>query len=331
MSQKRKNRAKERRAVYLLPNLFTTFSLFAGFYSIVSSVNGRFVAAAWAIILAAVFDTLDGTVARMTRTTSRFGVEYDSLCDLLSFGAAPAALLYQWALRPDKFHFLRTLPSDDKTMTLGFVVAFVFLACGALRLARFNVSAGDRDPGFFQGLPITGGAAIVAAAVLWHSRFPGAKPIPPEPALVLTLSLVLSFLMVSNLDFFSLKNKMIARNSRPFETLVLLILVLALLIIKGRTLLFPLGLIFMASGPVTTFIRARRRRLAGLPEALPSGSEGGSQDRETGPGGAGDSREGPAEPAGDPSSPRAADGPPAQGVSASGEGPQGADGPGQGA
>ncbi|MDR2612746.1 MAG: CDP-diacylglycerol--serine O-phosphatidyltransferase [Deltaproteobacteria bacterium] len=269
MSQKRKSRGKERRAVYILPNLFTTCSLFAGFYSMVSSINGRFVPAAFAIFLAAVFDTLDGTVARMTRTTSRFGVEYDSLCDLVSFGAAPAVLLYQWALRPNVFHVLGGLSSDDKTMTIGFVAAFVFMACGALRLARFNVSAGIRDPGFFQGLPIPGGAAVAAAAVLWHHRIPGALPAqPPDPTLVLTLTLVLAFLMVSNLDYFSLKNKAVSHNRRPFETLVLIILLLALLILKGRTLLFPLGLVYLASGPVVTVIR-HRNGAQGTPDARP--------------------------------------------------------------
>ncbi|MDR1037960.1 MAG: CDP-diacylglycerol--serine O-phosphatidyltransferase [Deltaproteobacteria bacterium] len=278
MSQKR-NRAKERRAIYILPNLFTTFSLFAGFFSIVSSINGRFSAAAWAIFLAAVFDTLDGTVARMTRTTSRFGVEYDSLCDLVSFGVAPAVLLYQWALRSMNRGILSAVPSDDKTMTLGFVAAFVFLACGALRLARFNVLTGSRDPGFFQGLPIPGGAAIAAAAVLWHHRYPGAVPFLPDPALILALTFVTAFLMVSNLDYFSLKNKVVVHNNRPFETLVLIILVLALIIIKGRTLLLPLGLIYLASGPVVTVIRARRRRRAGAPPGcggeLPGSREGG--------------------------------------------------------
>jgi CDP-diacylglycerol--serine O-phosphatidyltransferase len=269
MSQKRKNRAKERRAVYILPNLFTTFSLFAGFYSIVSSFNGRFSAAAWAIFLAAVFDTLDGTVARMTRTTSRFGMEYDSLCDCISFGTAPATLLYMWALRPDKLHFFFSPASDDKTMTLGFVAAFVYMACTALRLARFNVSAGSRDPGFFQGLASTAAAAIVAAAVLWHYRGPAAIPVPPDSEFALTLTLVLAFLMVSNLDFFSLKHKAVIRNSRPFETLVLIILVLALLIIKGRTLLLPIGLVYLASGPVITLVRRKKRRAGqdGSPES----------------------------------------------------------------
>jgi CDP-diacylglycerol--serine O-phosphatidyltransferase len=141
MSQKRKKRLKERRAIFLLPNTFTTLSLFAGFYSIVSSIQGRFTPAAWAIFLAAILDALDGTVARMTNTTSRFGVEYDSLCDLLSFGAAPAVLIYQWALKPSKFHLIQDFVADERTMSIGMVAAFVFLACGALRLARFNVSA----------------------------------------------------------------------------------------------------------------------------------------------------------------------------------------------
>jgi CDP-diacylglycerol--serine O-phosphatidyltransferase len=267
----------------------------------VSSINGRFSAAAWAIFLAAVFDTLDGTVARMTRTTSRFGVEYDSLCDLVSFGVAPAVLLYQWALALKHVSpgILSTVPSDDKTMTLGFVAAFVFLACGALRLARFNVTTGSRDPGFFQGLPIPGGAAIAAAAVLWHYRFPGKPPLVPDPALVLALTVVTAFLMVSDLDYFSLKNKVVVHNSRPFETLVLIILVLALIIIKGRTLLLPLGLVYLASGPVVTLARSRRRRPAsGSGGELPAGECEGAPEAE----GDGGCRSAPdtGEPSGDP-------------------------------
>jgi CDP-diacylglycerol--serine O-phosphatidyltransferase len=293
MSQKRKNRGANGRGIYILPNLFTTMSLFAGFYSIVSSIQGRFSVAAAAILIAAVMDALDGTVARMTHTTSRFGMEYDSLCDLLSFGAAPAVMAYLWALRPGKLNQLPMVTPDEKTMALGMVVSFIFLACGALRLARFNVYAGQRDPGFFQGLPIPGGAALLSAAVLWHYRFPGSQPITPNGIFVVTLVLVLAFLMVSNLDYFSLKNRIIVKNNHPFETLVLTVLVLGLLIIKAKTLLLPLGLVYLASGPIVTVQRARRKSRLGQndhgqsrdrnptePEDEKNGQEGG-EDNET--------------------------------------------------
>jgi CDP-diacylglycerol--serine O-phosphatidyltransferase len=329
MSQKRKHRAEERRAVYILPNLFTTFSLFMGFYSVVSSMNGRFVAAAWAIFLAAIFDTLDGTVARMTRTTSRFGVEYDSLCDLVSFGVAPSVLLYQWALRPDTSHLFRSMGSDDKTMTLGFLAAFVFLACGALRLARFNVSAGIRDPGFFQGLPIPGGAAIAAACVLFHHRVPLGPPAPPDAAFILGLTLVTAFLMVSNFDYFSLKNQAVTHSTRPFETLVLIILILGLLILKGRTFLLPLGLVYLASGPIVTVVRARRRRLAGPAEDVTgeAGDAAGGLDGQDGPGEGGpDGGPGEGGQDGGPSG-----GPDEGGSGGPDDGDVGPDGPGEGA
>ncbi|MDR2422800.1 MAG: CDP-diacylglycerol--serine O-phosphatidyltransferase [Deltaproteobacteria bacterium] len=263
MSQKRKLRGQNRRAIYILPNLFTTLSLLFGFYSMVCSIHGRFVAAAAAILLAAVMDALDGTVARMTDTTSRFGLEYDSLCDLVSFGVAPALLVYLWALRPNMLTHLIT--PEEKTISLGVMAAFVFLSCGALRLARFNVFAGFRDPGFFQGLPIPGGAGVVASTVLWHYRLPG-HAIAPNSFAILALTVATAFLMVSNLDYFSLKNRVIVKNNHPFETLAIIVFILAVAIIRLKTILFPLALIYLASGFVVTPIRAYRRRRALGPE-----------------------------------------------------------------
>jgi CDP-diacylglycerol--serine O-phosphatidyltransferase len=255
MSPKKKFRSQNRRAIYILPNLFTTLSLLFGFYSMVCSFHGRFATAAGAILLAAIMDALDGTVARMTHTTSRFGLEYDSLCDLVSFGVAPAILVYLWALRPSMLS-LPYLAPEEKTISLGVMAAFVFLACGALRLARFNVFAGFRDPGFFQGLPIPAGAGIIASAVLWHSRL--GQPITPNGFLILPLTVLTAFLMVSNLDYFSLKNRVIVKNNHPFETLAIVIVVLAVAIIRVKTILFPLALIYVVSGFIITPIRAFR-------------------------------------------------------------------------
>src|SRR4051812_2548586 len=144
-----------RRGIYLLPNLFTTAALFAGFYSIVQAMNQRFEEAAIAIFVAMVLDGLDGRVARLTKTQSAFGAEYDSLSDMVSFGAAPALVMYEWALRPME--------------KLGWVVAFLYVAGAALRLARFNTNLDVVDKHFFQGLPSPAAAALVAGFV-WVSQ-----------------------------------------------------------------------------------------------------------------------------------------------------------------
>lgn len=266
MSHKAKNRAARRRGIYILPNIFTTLSLFFGFYSILASVDGRFYYAAWFILFSAVCDGLDGTVARMTNTTSQFGVEYDSLCDLVAFGVAPAVMAFYWALTPGNL-----LALDPYHHRVGAACAFIFLACGALRLARFNVFSGVRDPGYFQGLPIPGGATILAAAVLWHYRH--ATPIQPNGPGILVLVLVLAFLMVSSVDYFSHKNKVLMQNQKPFETLVVVVLFLGLLIVKLKSALLPLGFIYLASGPIVTVVRARRRRRSIPPEMAPEAIE----------------------------------------------------------
>jgi CDP-diacylglycerol--serine O-phosphatidyltransferase len=206
----------------------------------------------------------------MTHTTSEFGVEYDSLCDLVSFGLAPAVMAYFWSLTPD--HLTALAPHHYR---LGAAACFIFLACGALRLARFNVSSGVRDPGFFQGLPIPGGAVTVAGAVLWHHR--AAQPVAPNGPAVLVLVLVLAFLMVSSVDYVSHKNRTLFRNQRPFETLVAAVLVLALAIVKIKTTLLPLLFLYLASGPVVTMVRARRC----VRNPAPSSDPGGGDESET--------------------------------------------------
>ena len=270
MGTKVKNRSARRRSIYILPNIFTTLSLFFGFYSILASVAGRFDQAAWFILISALCDGLDGTVARMTNTTSQFGVEYDSLCDLASFGLAPAVMVFYWALTPD--HLAALAPYHQK---LGVGVAFIFLACGALRLARFNVFSGVRDPGFFQGLPIPGGAVIMCAAVLWHYRLPGG-PVSPNGPAMLALTLALAFLMVSSIDYVSHKNKTLFRNRRPFETLVVVVLLLGFMIVKLKSVLLPMGFIYLASGPIITVVRARRRQRQ--PAAMPPETQDETQD-----------------------------------------------------
>src|SRR4051794_37499885 len=176
------------RKIYIVPNFVTTVNMFCGFYSIVASIHKDFTMAAWAILAASVFDALDGRVARLAKATSQFGVEYDSLSDLISFGAAPAILLYQWALEP----FNR----------LGWLAAFLFMACGALRLARFNVNSASLPKAYFQGLPIPGAAGTVATFVIFNDTVHIGDSLQN---IVLVLTFGLASLMVSTIQFPSFK------------------------------------------------------------------------------------------------------------------------------
>ena len=175
--------------IYLVPNFVTTANMFSGFCSIVASTHKEFDTACWAIVAAGVFDMLDGRIARLAKATSQFGLEYDSLSDLLSFGVAPAILLYQWALQPYE--------------RLGWLAAFLYLTCGALRLARFNVNTDSQPKGYFQGLPIPMAAGMVSTFVLFSHEigWEGASQSP----VVLVLTFLLAGLMVSTIPFPSFK------------------------------------------------------------------------------------------------------------------------------
>src|SRR6476659_3585511 len=177
------------RKIYIVPNFVTTANMACGFYSMVSSIHHDFVTAAWAIRAASVCDMLDGRIARLARATSQFGVEYDSLSDLVSFGGAPAILLYLWALEPYG--------------RLGWLAAFLFMACGALRLARFNVMSGFLPKNFFQGLPIPMAAGMVATFVIFLHQFPLPEEYLKPVAVALTFSM--ASLMVSTVKFPSFK------------------------------------------------------------------------------------------------------------------------------
>ena len=267
MSRRRKRPKRDLgKGIYILPNLFTTASLFAGFYSIVSTVNGNYMAAAVAIVVSMVLDGLDGKVARMTNTTSAFGVEYDSLADLVAFGVAPGLLSYVWALKP----FGR----------LGWVVAFLFVACGALRLARFNVYAGRKSQVYFQGMPIPAAAGVIAATVFWFSYWGHQGPI--KNGAVLVVIFMLSFLMVSNFRYFSLKDPNLLK-SRPFNTMVTVVLLLALVAVQPKIILFLAALSYMVSGPILTVWQIRdlrRQRAMGVePAETDSPEESGRPGR----------------------------------------------------
>jgi CDP-diacylglycerol--serine O-phosphatidyltransferase len=232
-----------RRGIYLLPNLFTTAALFAGFYSIVQAMNQRFEEAAIAIFVAMVLDGLDGRVARMTKTQSAFGAEYDSLSDMVSFGAAPALVMYEWALRP-----------MDK---LGWVAAFVYVAGAALRLARFNTNLDVVDKRFFQGLPSPAAAALVAGFVWVNQIF--ALTTVGERWVGLVITLYAGLTMVTNAPFYSFKTINLKR-SIPFVVLLLFVLGFALLSIHPPLVLFICFVAYGISGYAYGAWRWLRRR-----------------------------------------------------------------------
>jgi len=180
-----------KKGIYIAPSLLTTAALFFGFASVLASFRGDFERAAWAIVAAGIFDMLDGKVARLTNTTSKFGVEYDSLSDLISFGVAPAVLAYAWALEP----FGRS----------GSLAAFLYVACAALRLARFNVQSETVEKDKFKGLPTPGGAGMIAATVLFYYYMGGSGAFPEKHVTLLLLVYFLAFLMVSNVAYWSTK------------------------------------------------------------------------------------------------------------------------------
>jgi len=235
-----------RKGVYILPNLFTTGGLFSGFYSIVATVNGYYDRAAWFILIAAIFDALDGRVARMTNTTSRFGVEYDSLADLVAFGVAPSLLMYMWALKPfGKF---------------GWLAAFLYLVCGALRLARFNVQVNTVESKRFLGLPIPAAAGMVASCVLLFYYFGGSGAIVKKISILL-LIYVLAFLMVSSIRYYSFKDPELVKR-QPFSILVLAIFLIIVIVARPELMLFIIALTYTASGPIGKLLSLVRRKKA---------------------------------------------------------------------
>ena len=220
-----------RRGVYLLPNLITTGSLFAGFYAIITSMNGQPLTACYAIFLAMMLDGADGRIARMTGTQSAFGAQYDSLSDLVAFGVAPALVAFSWGL--------------SELGQLGWVAAFAYMACAALRLARFNV---DGDEGSFTGLASPAAAGLIVFG-LWVAVEQGMTQPPLFVALVFAvLTVVAALLMVSNYEYFSPK-KINLRERIPFVTLVLIAMGFAVAMIDPPMVMFGIALVYAASGP----------------------------------------------------------------------------------
>lgn len=224
---------KRRKGIYILPNLFTLAALFGGFYAIVMAMNGRFDQAAIGVFCAMVLDSLDGRVARMTNTQSAFGEQMDSLSDMVSFGAAPALIAYVWAL--------------TSLGRWGWIGAFVYCACAALRLARFNVNTAVVDKRFFQGLPSPAAAALVAGFI-WLMTDAG---IDGEDVRWITFGLTLyaGLTMVTNVPFYSFKDIQMKR-SVPFVVIVLIALAIAVINIHPPTVMFGLFVVYGLSGYV---------------------------------------------------------------------------------
>ena len=245
------------RGVYLLPNLFTTAALFCGFYAIIAALRGRFEVAAIAIFVAMVLDGLDGRVARMTHTESEFGAQYDSMADLVSFGLAPALIMYEWALG--------TMAGMGPFLSkLGWLAAFFYTVMAALRLARFNVQLGSADKRYFIGLPSPSAAAILAGLV-WFSTDLGLTGVQMLwPALIITIGA--GALMFSNILYLSFK-QVDLRGPVPFMAVLIIVLIFVFTSIDPPKVLFFGFLFYGLSGPALFLWRWRRhsRRQAGNP------------------------------------------------------------------
>ena len=218
--------------IYILPSLFTTVNLLAGFYAIIAVMDGKFMEASLAILVAGLFDCLDGRVARMTGTCSQFGVEYDSLCDLVSFGLAPALLAQQWALLP----FGR----------FGWLAAFLYAATTALRLARFNTQDSDGCSKEFTGLPCPAAAFMVATTFMFCSFFAYSGAL--KDLGILMLIYILSYLMVSSIGYQSFKRPETLM-AKTFQGLVAMVLLIMVLATEPQVTLFCMALIYLLSGP----------------------------------------------------------------------------------
>ncbi len=239
------------RGIYLLPNLFTTAALFAGFYAIIAAQSGRFEAASVAVFIAMILDTVDGRVARMTHTQTAFGAQYDSLADLVSFGLAPALVMYQWSL----VHMNELAFGWAK---LGWLAAFFYTAAAAMRLARFNVMLGVTDKRYFLGLPSPTAAALMIGTV-WVANDVGiAGETLRVPAFLITIAA--GTLMVSNVLYFSFKE--IHFKSRiPFIGALVVLIAFMLFVFDPPKVLFAGFFIYTLSGPVLYLFRLRNRRL----------------------------------------------------------------------
>jgi CDP-diacylglycerol--serine O-phosphatidyltransferase len=244
VTEKRQNK----RGIYILPSIFTTFALFAGFYSIVASINGDYTLAAISIMVAMLWDALDGRVARLTNTQSAFGAEYDSLSDLVSFGVAPALLVYEWSL------------SD--LGRIGWLAAFIYLTCAALRLARFNIQVGTADKRYFQGLPSPAAAGVIASMIwlkFWNFEYFDIGFVSLSYYIGIAITIICGLLMVSNVRYYSFK-EFETKKKASFRFLLLSVMSLILLLYKPNIVLFTGFFIYLLSGPIITKTGLNKKR-----------------------------------------------------------------------
>ena len=227
-----------------MPNVFTTAGLLAGFYSIVAAMDGHFAAAAMAVFVAMVLDSMDGRIARLTGTESDFGVQYDSLSDMVSFGLAPALVMHQWAL--------------SGFGKLGWLAAFIYAAAAALRLARFNTQAGSADKRYFQGLPSPAAAALIAGLV-WVADVYGLHDAATRTLLAFPVTVLAGVLMVSNIRYHSFKQIKL-HGKVSFVTISVIVLMFVLIASKPPLVLFLLAAAYAVSGPAVTLVLLRRHR-----------------------------------------------------------------------
>lgn len=241
-----KPRDRLKKGIFLFPNLVTSAGLMAGFFSICKSFDGEFVTAAWAIFIAAMFDGLDGKIARLTKTTSEFGIQYDSLADMVSFGVAPGVLIYNFALR------------HSYSPGLGWAIALLFTVCGALRLARFNVQTATIDGRWFVGLPIPGGAGVLLSTVLFLDDIDWVTStgIAVCPNAVTVLTLVVALLMVSTVPYWAAKDVDVFRRHK-FSTLVLAIIFLTIVFREPQRTLFIVGMVYIVANPIRWVLKRK--------------------------------------------------------------------------
>ncbi len=238
---------RRRRGIYLLPNLFTTAALFSGFYAIVAAIHGKFEAAAVAIFIGMILDGLDGRVARMTNTESAFGTEYDSLSDLICFGLAPALLMYQWSLSS-------LIEISSFFGKLGWLAAFIYTACTAMRLARFNTQVDKADKAYFQGLASPAAAGVMAGFV-WigsDNQLDGANLV----LITWFMTVIAGLLMVSKFRYRSFKD-LDLKGKIPFINILIIVMLFALISIDPPQVLFIVFFIYAISGPIMTLIQLR--------------------------------------------------------------------------
>lgn len=242
--------SKPRKGIYLLPNLITTGGLFAGFYAIVAATQDKFEIAAIAVFVAMVLDGLDGRVARLTNTQSEFGAQYDSLADMASFGLAPALVMFEWSL-----HSL--VDYGWQWGKLGWLGAFVYMACAALRLARYNTKASSTDKAVFQGLPSPAAAAVLVGMVwvFFDQSIPGKD----VGFLALIVTVCTGLLMVSNISYYSFK-EIDFHNKVPFMAMLVVVMVFVFASIDPPKVLFGCFLIYALSGPIISLMRKLRKR-----------------------------------------------------------------------